>query len=125
MVQKYTSPIRVYKYPFELVMAAYELRFPSCDMIPILAGTEILTDEKSDDGAVHVVERKCRLHVDAPYLLKKIMGVDFIYFRQKNSLDMRARTLHIEAWNESFASRVVINENCRYTVTTRPTWHAC
>ncbi|XP_037081881.1 SEC14-like protein 1 isoform X2 [Pollicipes pollicipes] len=62
-----------------------------------------------------MVEHKCHLHVDAPYLLKKIMGVDFIYFRQKNSLDMRARTLHIEAWNESFASRVVINENCRYT----------
>ena len=44
------------------------------------------------------------------------MGVEYIYFRQKNSLDRRARTLHIEAWNESYAARVVINEKCRYTV---------
>ncbi|XP_043195394.1 SEC14-like protein 1 isoform X2 [Amphibalanus amphitrite] len=116
MVQKYTSPIRVYKYPFELVMEAYERRFPTCDMIPILANTEKVVEEKSEDGAEHVVERKCSLHVDVPYLLKKIMGVEYIYFRQKNSLDRRARTLHIEAWNESYATRVVISENCRYTV---------
>ena len=49
------------------------------------------------------------------------MGVEFIYFRQKNSLDRRARTLHIEAWNESYATRVVINEKCRYTVRLVPT----
>ena len=34
MVQTYQSPVRVYKYPFELVMAAYERRFPTCKMIP-------------------------------------------------------------------------------------------
>jgi hypothetical protein len=34
MVQTYQSPVRVYKYPFELVMAAYEKRFPTCEMIP-------------------------------------------------------------------------------------------
>ena len=31
MVQKYQSPVRVYKYPFELVMRAYEMRFPTCE----------------------------------------------------------------------------------------------
>lgn len=42
MVQKYQSPVRVYKYPFELLMMAYELRFPTCDMIPIIKETEII-----------------------------------------------------------------------------------
>ena len=51
---------------------AYERRFPTCDMIPILAHTEKVTEEKSEDGAEHVVERKCSLHVDVPYLLKKV-----------------------------------------------------
>jgi hypothetical protein len=45
MVQKYQSPVRVYKYPFELLMMAYELRFPTCDMIPIIKETEVLGKE--------------------------------------------------------------------------------
>ena len=47
MVQKYQSPVRVYKYPFELLMAAYERRFSTCDMIPIILDTEII--EESED----------------------------------------------------------------------------
>ncbi|XP_064094223.1 SEC14-like protein 1 isoform X4 [Macrobrachium nipponense] len=116
MVQSYQSPVRVYKYPFELVMEAYVRRFPKCDMIPIMAGTDIIKETTSKDGAITQVSRKCRLHVEAPYLLKKIMGVEFIYFVQTNTLDRRNRTLTIEAYNESFSSRVVINENCKYSV---------
>lgn len=116
MVQKYQSPVRVYKYPFELVMAAYEKRFPTCKMIPVFVGSEIIEEFKSEDGAVDVVERRCKLNVDCPYLLKKIVGVDHVYFIQKNSLDRRARTLKIEAHNETFSSRIVINENCNYSV---------
>lgn len=116
MVQSYQSPVRVYKYPFELVMEAYVRRFPKCDMIPIMAGTEILKETTSKDGALNQVSRRCKLHVEAPYLLKKIMGVEYIHFVQTNTLDRRNRTLKIEAYNESFSSRVVINEQCRYSV---------
>lgn len=116
MVQKYQSPVRIYKYPFELVMAAYEKRFPTCKMIPVFIGSDVTSEFKSDDGAEHVIERRCKLNVDCPYILKKIAGVDFVYFIQKNSLDRRNRTLKIEARNESFSSRIVINENCTYTV---------
>ena len=52
MVQKYQSPVRVYKYPFELLMAAYERRFPTCDMIPIILDTEII--EESEDEAMNL-----------------------------------------------------------------------
>ncbi|XP_078690723.1 SEC14-like protein 1 isoform X3 [Branchiostoma floridae x Branchiostoma belcheri] len=116
MVQQYQSPVRVYKYPFELVMAAYERRFPTCPQIPVFLGSEILHEFKSDDGAIHVKERRCKLNVDAPYILKKIAGVEVVYFIQKNSLDRRERTLKIEAHNESFASRVIVKENCLYSV---------
>lgn len=44
------------------------------------------------------------------------MGVEYIYFKQTNSLDRRNRTLNISATNESFVSRVDINENCKYFV---------
>lgn len=116
MVQKYQSPVRIYKHPFELVMAAYEKRFPTCKMIPVFVGSDITYEYKSDDGAEHIIERKCKLNVECPYLLKKIVGVDYVYFIQRNSLDRRNRTLKIEARNDSFSSRIVINENCTYSV---------
>ncbi|KAK8401215.1 hypothetical protein O3P69_002767 [Scylla paramamosain] len=95
---------------------AYVRRFPKCDMIPIMAGTDVLKETTSKDGAVNQISRRCRLHVEAPYLLKKIMGVEFIHFIQTNTLDRRNRTLKIDAYNESFSSRVVIKEHCTYSV---------
>ena len=44
------------------------------------------------------------------------MGVEYLIFRQKNTLDRRERTLKIDAWNESFCNRVVIKEFCVYSV---------
>ncbi|KAM4697984.1 SEC14-like protein 5 [Rhinophrynus dorsalis] len=116
MVQKYQSPVRVYKYPFELVMAAYEKRFPTCPLIPVFLGSDILQEHKSEDGSLHVVERSCKLNVDAPRLLKKIAGVEFVFFIQKNTLNWKDRTLLIEAHNETFSSRVMVNETCSYSV---------
>ncbi|KAG8446111.1 hypothetical protein GDO86_013832 [Hymenochirus boettgeri] len=116
MVQKYQSPVRVYKHGFELIMAAYERRFPTCPLIPMFVGSDLMNEYKSEDGAVHIMERRCKLDVDAPRLLKKIAGVDYVYFIQKNSLNRQERTLHIEAYNETFASRIIVNEHCCYTV---------
>ncbi|KAK2501332.1 LOW QUALITY PROTEIN: hypothetical protein MC885_020103, partial [Smutsia gigantea] len=115
MVQKYQSPVRIYKYPFELVMAAYEKRFPTCPQIPVFLGSEVLRESRSADGAVHVVERSCRLRVEAPRLLRKIAGVEHVVFVQTNVLNWKERTLLIEAHNDTFASRVVVKENCSYS----------
>uniref|UniRef100_A0A1B6BXY7 CRAL-TRIO domain-containing protein n=1 Tax=Clastoptera arizonana TaxID=38151 RepID=A0A1B6BXY7_9HEMI len=116
MVQNYQSPVRVYKYPFELVMKAYERRFPTCKYIPVVLACDIISDVTSPDGAVSIIERRCKLNVDAPYLLKKIIGVDHVFFIQKNELNLRNRTLEIEAYNESFKNRVEVLETCRYFV---------
>ncbi|XP_053994311.1 protein real-time [Hylaeus anthracinus] len=116
MVQQYKSPVRVYKHPFPLVMMAYERRFPTCPQIPVFVGCEIVSDEESKNGAIRITERRCKLNVDAPYILKKIIGVDFVYFIQKNVLDRRNCILEIEAYNESFAARVQVIEKCRYFV---------
>lgn len=116
MVQQYQSPVRVYKHPFPLVMMAYERRFPTCPQIPVFVGCEIVSDEETKNGAVRVTERRCKLNVDAPYILKKIIGVDFVYFIQKNVLDRKNCILEIEAYNESFSSRVTVIEKCRYFV---------
>lgn len=123
MVQKYNSPVRVYKHPFELVMRAYEMRFPTCEQIPVVKETEIIEEEICEDDSIHVIDRRAKLAIDVPYLLKKLMGVEYLLFRQKNTLDKRNRTLQIDAWNESFSHRVVINELCLYSVhPENPSW---
>ena len=76
--------------------------------------TTVLEEETSADGSVLMVDRRAKLNVDAPYLLKKMMGVEYLLFRQRNTKDLRARELRIEAWNESFDTRVEINEYCVY-----------
>lgn len=48
----------------------------------------------------------------------QIAGVEHVVFVQKNVLNWKERTLHIEAHNETFASRVVVHENCSYSVST-------
>ena len=66
-MQNLTSFIRYF-----IPLQAYEKRFPTCKMIPVFLGSDIINEYKSEDGAVHRVERRCRLNVDAPYLLKKV-----------------------------------------------------
>jgi len=85
-------------------------------MIPVFVGSDTVNEFNSEDGAVHMIERRCRLNIEAPYLLKKIVGVDLVYFIQKNTLNRRNRILEIEAYNESFDTRITINEYCRYFV---------
>nr|CAB3265929.1 SEC14-like protein 5 [Phallusia mammillata] len=123
MVQEYLSPVRVYKYPFEMVMAAYEKRFPTCEMIPVFVGCDIMSENEHSDKSRHVIERRCKLNVDAPRLLKRVVGFDYIYFVQKNDLNRKERTLHISAYNESFSTRVLVNEYCQYSVhPENPNW---
>ena len=45
-----------------------------------------------------------------------MVGIDYLLFRQKNTLDRANRTLRIDAWNESFSARIEIQELCMYTV---------
>ncbi|KAM9844107.1 SEC14-like protein 1 [Aulostomus maculatus] len=116
MVQEYQSPVRVYKHPFELIMAAYMRRFPKCPLIPVFVDSEVISESQSQDGSTLVTERRCVIDIDAPRLLKRIAGVEYLYFIQKNTLNRRERTLHIEVRNETFSNRVIVLECCNYTV---------
>uniref|UniRef100_A0A4W5P7M8 SEC14 like lipid binding 1 n=1 Tax=Hucho hucho TaxID=62062 RepID=A0A4W5P7M8_9TELE len=96
-------------------MEAYERRFPTCHLIPMFVDSEVLEETESEDGSMHQVQRRCKLDVDAPRLLKRIAGVDYVYFSQENTLNKRERTLHIESHNETFSNRVIIHELCSYS----------
>lgn len=82
--------------------------------MPIVLDCTIIKEEIKDDGAIKNTSRRCKLAVDAPYLLKKVIGLDHVFFIQNNFLDMRARSLNIEATNETYSSRIEIFERCRY-----------
>lgn len=53
-------------------LQAYERRFPTSPLIPVFVGSEITSDATTADGSVRTTERKCKLVVEAPYLLKKV-----------------------------------------------------
>ncbi|XP_072298626.1 SEC14-like protein 1 [Eucyclogobius newberryi] len=116
MVQEYQSPVRVYKHPFELIMEAYVRRFPKCPLIPVLVDCQVLSESQSEDGSVLVTERRCTIDIEIPRLIKRITGLDYLYFIQKNTLNRRERTLDIRIHNETFSSRVLVREHCRYSV---------
>ncbi|KAI8437187.1 hypothetical protein MSG28_010514 [Choristoneura fumiferana] len=98
------------------LLMAYERRFPSCPQIPVVVECVITADSWSADDSQRDTSRRCQLNVEAPYLLKKMVGVDYVYFMQTNHLDLKERVLEIEAINETFSSRVEVLEKCRYYV---------
>lgn len=93
---------------------AYERRFPTCPQMPIVLDCELVKEEVLEDGAKLNTTRRCKLAVEAPYIFKKLIGVEVVFFLQHNYLDLENRTLNIEAVNESFSSRIEIFEKCRY-----------
>lgn len=82
--------------------------------MPIVLDCTIIKEDEKDGGAIRHTSRRCKLAVEAPYLFKKVIGLDVVYFIQNNYLDMRARSLNIEAINETYSSRIEIFERCRY-----------
>jgi hypothetical protein len=84
MVQKYQSPVRVYKYPFELLMMAYELRFPTCDMIPIIKETEVLGKEiirlsvRKTEIIIKKTKVQCRKLFSSVKKETKVLGKEII-----------------------------------------------
>ena len=72
LLHKNTRRLRKYLYFMNTIFQAYERRFPTCAMIPAFLGSETIYEHKSKDGAVHVIERRCKIDVEAPYLLKKV-----------------------------------------------------
>jgi hypothetical protein len=38
----------------------------------VFVGCEVTMDNESEDGAIRTTERRCKLNVDAPYILKKV-----------------------------------------------------
>jgi len=106
---------------FLFISQAYERRFPTCPQMPIVLDCVVM--EESVDGPRRHTKRRCKLRVDAPYIFKKIIGIEVSYFIQENFLDLKERKLIIEATNETFSSRIKIFEKCRYYVSPEnPDW---
>lgn len=38
----------------------------------MFVASDTVNEFKSEDGAIHVIERRCKLDIDAPRLLKKV-----------------------------------------------------
>lgn len=110
----YNNDFLILIFFYFVFFQAYEKRFPKCPQMPIVLDCEIVKDEVLENGAQRKTSRRCKLAVEAPYIFKKLIGVEHVFFIQHNYLDLLNRTLNIEAVNESFSSRIEIFERCRY-----------
>eukprot|EP00117_Sycon_ciliatum_P020777 scpid25638/ scgid18410/ SEC14-like protein 1 len=115
MVKQFVSPVRVYKYPFELIAVAYQTRFPYNARVPIMMKSELLEEKKSEDGTKETKVRRCTLKIDAPYLMRKISGIESAIFRTTTELDWVARRFIITSVNETFSSRGKVIETCIFS----------
>ena len=79
--QAYDLFLLQFVYQFHVILQAYERRFPTCKMIPVFLGSDILMEQSLENGAIHIIERRCRLAIDAPYLLKKVL-TQFTFLRR-------------------------------------------
>lgn len=41
-------------------------------MIPVFVGSDKILENVSEDGSMQIIERRCKINVDAPYLLRKV-----------------------------------------------------
>jgi len=48
-------------------------------MIPVFVGCEILSEQEAEDKSTHVIERRCKLNIDAPRLLKRVSKLFFFW----------------------------------------------
>ena len=51
----------MYNYPFELVMRTYEMRFSTCDMIPIVHETEVVDKVVDDATGIHIIDWRIKV----------------------------------------------------------------
>ncbi len=57
---------------FFSLLQAYERRFPTCHLIPMFVDSDVISEDASEDRSFHRIERRCKLDVDAPRLLKRV-----------------------------------------------------
>ena len=55
----------VYEHPFEVLVEAYNRRFPTSPRIPILLSSTVVAERTQEDG-VRYLKRECVMDVEAP-----------------------------------------------------------
>eukprot|EP01105_Mastigella_eilhardi_P022334 TRINITY_DN5495_c1_g1_i2.p2 TRINITY_DN5495_c1_g1~~TRINITY_DN5495_c1_g1_i2.p2 ORF type:complete len:343 (-),score=79.60 TRINITY_DN5495_c1_g1_i2:503-1471(-) len=87
-IMQYTYPL-----PWETVVRAYLSRYPVHPKIPLMLAQDISAiDWHSDKGEVKV-ERRMKADIDAPYWIKRVFGVYWLYMWQTHSISLHERRM--------------------------------
>lgn len=57
--------------------------------------SDTVSEFRSEDGAIHVIERRCKLDIDAPRLLKKVIEGPLRRQRPKTETNVLTASLSI------------------------------
>ena len=62
------APVQTYEYdfPWELVVDAYFMRYPTHERLPVLLRTEVTSDHTDPATGIRSIERLCTVDIEAP-----------------------------------------------------------
>mmetsp|Transcript_44081 Transcript_44081/g.71775 ORF Transcript_44081/g.71775 Transcript_44081/m.71775 type:complete len:290 (-) Transcript_44081:313-1182(-) len=113
---KTRSQTYIYKVSWELALEAYELRYPTNPHQPFLVGSEVVehVDRVDEKTTVSFKKRMSTVSINAPEVLKKLIGHQTITFVQNTWINKTERSLRIETINETFSGRVKMGDTTIY-----------
>ncbi|KAH3756848.1 SEC14 protein 1 [Pelomyxa schiedti] len=83
----------VYHLPWEIVVRAYVSRYPLHPRIPMMLAADIMSVDWNPDTGKLVVDRRMKADLEAPYWLKRVFGVYWMYMWQTTTLSMKEKKL--------------------------------
>jgi len=99
-------------YPWEQVVQAYNIRFPSHPAFPYLKGSTVPYLETSNKETR--LTRIVSLDMGFPGWIKKITGMEVFTVREDAVIDERARIMSLRSTNISLQDTVRMYEECIY-----------
>ncbi|KAL9646774.1 hypothetical protein ABK040_001196 [Willaertia magna] len=101
------------KYPWDLVVRAYEQRFPkNPTFFPYINNTEIL--EKKETETTKYEVRRVSIDPGMPGWLKSLTRIHDFVFVEKSTIDWKNKKMTLYTENETLSTYAHVSEDCTY-----------
>ena len=114
----------IYEHQWELVAAAYDLRYPSHPLVPELVSTTVTNHHDDPTRGRTEYDRKIVLQAnEMPWIVRKVTGTEQMEVATQVTLDLFERKLTTKSRNLTWRDSLHCDEECQYWASKeRPGW---